>query len=84
MIEQLIPGVTRLGPAVEWQIVGVYRDVRNGGPRGDFPEIDVPFAQSPWPGTMSPFGRAGDRDAACARQSRPRPRSSIPICRWPT
>ena len=51
MIEQLIPGVTKLGPAVEWQIVGVYRDVRNGGPRGDFPEIDVPFAQSPWPGS---------------------------------
>jgi putative ABC transport system permease protein len=48
-IEELIPGVTRLGAAVEWQIVGVYRDVRNGGPGGDaFPEIDVPFAQSPW------------------------------------
>jgi putative ABC transport system permease protein len=47
----LIPGVTRLGPGVEWRIVGVYRAVRNGGPRGDFPEIDVPFAQSPWPGT---------------------------------
>jgi putative ABC transport system permease protein len=51
IIEQLIPGVTRLGPGVEWQIVGVYQAVRNGGPRGDFPEIDVPFAQSPWPGT---------------------------------
>ena len=51
VIEQLIPGVTRLGAGVEWRIVGVYRAVRNGGPRGDFPEIDVPFAQSPWPGT---------------------------------
>ena len=51
-IEELIPGVTRLGTAVEWQIVGVYRDVRNGGPGGDaFPEIDVPFAQSPWTGS---------------------------------
>jgi putative ABC transport system permease protein len=50
VIEQLVPGVTRLGAAVEWQIVGVYPAVRNGGPRGDFPEIDVPFAQSPWPG----------------------------------
>ena len=49
VIEQLIPGVAQLGPAVEWQIVGVYRAVRNRGPRGDFPEIDVPFAQSPWP-----------------------------------
>jgi putative ABC transport system permease protein len=52
VIEQLIPGVTRLGPGVEWQIVGVYHGVRNAGPRGDFPEIDVPFAQSPWPGAV--------------------------------
>jgi putative ABC transport system permease protein len=51
VIEQIVPGLTRLGPAVEWQIVGVYPAVRNGGPRGDFPEIDVPFAQSPWPQT---------------------------------
>jgi putative ABC transport system permease protein len=50
VVEQLLPGETRLGEAVEWQIVGVYRAVRNRGPRGDFPEIDVPFAQSPWPG----------------------------------
>jgi hypothetical protein len=52
VVEQLIPGVTKLGPGVEWQIVGVYPAVRNRGPRGDFPEIDVPFAQSPWPGTV--------------------------------
>ncbi len=51
VIQQLIPGLTRLGPAAEWQIVGVYPAVRNGGPRGDFPEIDVPFAQCPWPQT---------------------------------
>jgi putative ABC transport system permease protein len=49
-VEQLIPGVTNLGPPIDWQIVGVYENVRNGGPRdGGFPEIDVPFAQSPWP-----------------------------------
>ena len=44
-IEQLIPGVTRLGPTVEWQIVGVTRHVRNAGPKDadGFPEIDVPF-----------------------------------------
>ncbi len=37
---------------VEWQIVGVYGDVKNAGPaeRG-FPEIDVPFWQAPWPRT---------------------------------
>jgi putative ABC transport system permease protein len=50
LVEQLIPGVTKLGPPIPWQIVGVYHNVRNGGPRGDgFPELDVPFAQSPWP-----------------------------------
>jgi putative ABC transport system permease protein len=50
VVEQLIPGVTRLGPPIEWQIVGVYGDVHNGGVRREgFPEIDVPFWQSPWP-----------------------------------
>jgi putative ABC transport system permease protein len=51
VVEQLIPGVTKLGPPIEWQVVGVYENVRNAGPTGDgFPEIDVPFWQSPWPG----------------------------------
>jgi putative ABC transport system permease protein len=50
LVEQLIPGVTKLGPPIEWQIVGVFRNIHNGGIRSDgFPEIDVPFAQSPWP-----------------------------------
>jgi putative ABC transport system permease protein len=50
VVEQLIPGVTKLGPPIEWQIVGVYHDVHNGGVRREgFPEIDVPFWQSPWP-----------------------------------
>ncbi|HKS79985.1 MAG TPA: FtsX-like permease family protein, partial [Candidatus Acidoferrales bacterium] len=50
LVEQLIPGVTKLGPPISWQIVGVYKNVHNGGPRGDgFEEMDVPFAQSPWP-----------------------------------
>jgi putative ABC transport system permease protein len=61
VVEQLIPGVTRLGPPVEWQIVGVYRDIRNAGPRGDgFPEIDVPLAQSPWPDVSMAVRTAGD------------------------
>jgi putative ABC transport system permease protein len=46
LIEQLIPGVPRLGPLVEWQIVGVFR-VHSGRHEG-FPEVDVPFWQSPW------------------------------------
>ena len=49
LVEQLTPGVTKLGPPVAWQIVGVYREVRNGRLEEDFPEIDVPFWQSPWP-----------------------------------
>src|SRR6266849_6397728 len=50
VVEQLIPGVTKLGSPIEWQIVGVYHDVHNGGVRREgFPEIDVPFWQSPWP-----------------------------------
>jgi putative ABC transport system permease protein len=49
-VEQLIPGVTKLGPYIEWQIVGVYHNVHNDGMVAEgFPEIDVPFWQSPWP-----------------------------------
>jgi putative ABC transport system permease protein len=44
-------GAPQLEP-VEWQIVGVYGDVKNAGPAGkSFPEIDVPFWQAPWPRT---------------------------------
>jgi putative ABC transport system permease protein len=49
-VQQLIPGVTNLGPPVEWQIVGVFHNVRGGDLRNnDRAEIDVPFDQSPWP-----------------------------------
>jgi len=61
LVEQLIPGVTKLGPPVEWQIVGVFRNIHNGGIRSDgFPEIDVPFAQSPWPQTSMAVRTTGD------------------------
>ena len=49
-IEQIIPGVPQLGPAVEWQIVGVFHNVRYGDFRDPIAEIDVPFAQSLSPG----------------------------------
>lgn len=49
IVEQLIPGVTKLGPPVEWQIVGVYHTVRSRGLREDNPEIYIPFWQIPWP-----------------------------------
>jgi putative ABC transport system permease protein len=60
-IDQLIPGVAGVGPTVEWQIVGVFHNVRSFGPRTeDIPEIDVPFAQSPWPQTHVAVRTAGD------------------------
>jgi predicted permease len=49
LVEQLIPGVTRLGPPVEWQIAGVFHNVRDFGLREDYPEMLVPFWQIPWP-----------------------------------
>ncbi len=45
-IEQIIPGLPKLGPLVDWQIVGVFHNVRSFGLRQELPEIDVPFAQS--------------------------------------
>jgi putative ABC transport system permease protein len=49
-VQQLIPGATSPGLPIQWHIVGVYRDVHNGGVRNEgFPEINVPFWQSPWP-----------------------------------
>lgn len=51
LVEQLIPGVTKLGPPVEWQIVGVFHNVRSFGLRQDFPEMLIPFWQIPWPST---------------------------------
>jgi putative ABC transport system permease protein len=45
-IEEIIPGLPKLGPAVEWQIVGVFHNVRYGDFRDPEPEVDVPFAQS--------------------------------------
>ncbi|PYY08183.1 MAG: hypothetical protein DMG69_15980 [Acidobacteria bacterium] len=59
-IEQLIPGVTRNGPPVEWQIVGIFHNVRTGDLRDDYPEIDVPFWQSPWPQANLAVRTTGD------------------------
>jgi putative ABC transport system permease protein len=59
-VEELIPGVTKLGPYVSWQIVGVFNNVRAGGFRDDYPVIVVPFAQIPWPGANIGVHTAGD------------------------
>ena len=56
-VAQLLPGAASPGPPIEWNIVGVYRDIHNGGIRHEsFPEIIVPFAQS-----SSPFARIAVR-----------------------
>ena len=84
LVEQLIPGVTKLGSPIAWQIVGVYHDVRNGGVRGDgFSEIDVPFAQSPWPVASVAVRGVGDRRRS-PRASLTPCNPSIPICPSPT
>jgi putative ABC transport system permease protein len=49
VVEQLIPGVQKLGPGIEWQIVGVYQDVHAADTRGRLEEMLVPFWQIPWP-----------------------------------
>jgi putative ABC transport system permease protein len=45
-IEEIVPGQPQLGPAVAWQIVGIFHNVRYGDFRDDYPEVDVPLAQS--------------------------------------
>ena len=61
VIEQFNPGVTNVGPGVEWQIVGVSGDVRNLGPASEsLPEIHVPFGQSTWARNWIAVRTAGD------------------------
>ncbi len=47
-VQQIIPGVEQMGAPQQWEIVGVFHDVRGGGWDHQRPEMDVPFAQSPW------------------------------------
>ena len=82
IVDALVPGVAKLGPPVEWQIVGVYRDVRNAGPRDrGFPEIDVPLAQSPWPAVTVAVRTAGEADGL-QRTIADAIRRSTGIFRW--
>jgi predicted permease len=61
LVDKLTPGQTTTGEPVAWRIVGVVQDVRNRGLRNDVrPEIDVPFAQSPWPGARITIRTAND------------------------
>ena len=59
-IEQVIPGQPKLGTAEDWQIVGIFHNVRYGDFRDDSPEVDVPFAQSLSPGVTIAVRTAED------------------------
>jgi predicted permease len=58
-------GATEPEPPMEWQVVGVSRDVHNTGDMRDesVPEITVPFWQSAWPSAGVALRTAGDPDA---------------------
>src|SRR6185437_5652818 len=56
---QIVPGPVR-GQPVEWQIVGVYHNLRGAGFREDFPEINIPFVQNPWPQASVALKTSGD------------------------
>ena len=53
------PGAPPAKP-VEWQIVGVFHDIRGAGVREDNAEIDVPFWQSPSPRASVALRTDGD------------------------
>jgi putative ABC transport system permease protein len=59
-VPQLIPSPASVGAPVEWQIVGVFHNVRSWGFREDIPEIYVPFWQAPWPSAGIGVRMAGD------------------------
>jgi predicted permease len=61
LADEIVPGRPR-GQAqqIEWQIVGVFHNVRGAGAREDYSEIDVPFAQSPWPQASMVVKTEGD------------------------
>jgi putative ABC transport system permease protein len=62
-IDQLIPGMTGVGPTVEWQIVGVFHNVKTRVLRDDnSTEVIVPFWQSPWPQAQMAVRTTSDPD----------------------
>jgi putative ABC transport system permease protein len=59
--EKRVPGVQSEQPPVEWQIVGVFRNVRSYSlRRDDIPEMDAPFSQSPFPQADMAVRSTGD------------------------
>jgi len=62
-IEEIIPGQPQLGPPIEWHIVGIFHNLRYGDFREDYPEVDVPFAQSLAPDVTIGVRTAQDPEA---------------------
>jgi len=61
LVPQVVPGANKPGPSQDWEIVGVFHDVHMLGPRRNmYPEIDVPFYQSPWPQAEVAIRTSGD------------------------
>jgi putative ABC transport system permease protein len=60
VVEELIPGVQKLGAPLEWQIVGVFHTVQYGDRPDDWPVMYVPFWQSPWPTAQISVRTGGD------------------------
>jgi putative ABC transport system permease protein len=57
--QEIVPG-GKISEEREWQIIGVFHNVRGAGQREEFPEIDVPFWQSPWPQASMVVRTEGD------------------------
>jgi len=49
LIPRMIPGAKKPAPPVEWQVVGVFHNVRGWNLNHYDPEIDLPFWQNPSP-----------------------------------
>jgi putative ABC transport system permease protein len=64
-IVQILPEkMPPFGDPVEWQIVGVFRDVQfDSRPTGNSAEVDVPFDQSPWAQTVIGVRTSGEPSA---------------------
>jgi putative ABC transport system permease protein len=62
LVEQLIPGVTKLGPQIAWQIVGTFHNVHTADQRDPRPQMLIPFMQIPWP--QAEFGVRTAEDPA--------------------
>jgi putative ABC transport system permease protein len=58
-VDEIVPG-GMVGKTLEWQIVGVFHNVRGAGSRQEYPEIYVPFWQSPWPQASMAVRTEGD------------------------